>query len=130
MNNCNNGNNNLYFNYPPIMNDSRYITDYNSSITSDNKIKLNNEITNNTSYRHYLQKNADLIIKNNQDNACSNCNICYYNQDLSKDNLVTDKNYIFENKSLIKNNTSDLKTIYLSKYELDSQIYTPTIELK
>ena len=56
MNNCNNGTNNLYFNYPPIMNDNRYITDYNSSIITDNKIKSNNEITDNTSYRHYLQK--------------------------------------------------------------------------
>ena len=57
-NNCNNGNNNLYSNYPPIMNDSRYITDYKSSITSDNKIKSNNQINNNTSYRHYLQRKA------------------------------------------------------------------------
>ena len=32
MSNCTNGNNNQYFNYPPIMNDSRYITDFNSSI--------------------------------------------------------------------------------------------------
>ena len=48
MSNCNNGNNNQYLNYPPIMNDSRYITDFNSIIINDNKIKSNNNIQNNT----------------------------------------------------------------------------------
>ncbi len=125
MSNCNNGNNNQYFNYPPIMNDSRYITDFNSSIINDNKIKSNNKIQNNTEYRQFLQKNADSIIKNNQTIACNNCNICYYNND-----NVLEKNYILKNKNLLKNNVSDLKTLYLSKFELNSQIYTPTIELK
>ena len=53
---CNSGNNNQYLNYPPIMNDSRYITDFNSSIVNDNKIKSDNKIQNNTEYRHYLKK--------------------------------------------------------------------------
>tara|TARA_X000000950_G_C13615156_1_gene537002 strand:+ start:53 stop:427 length:375 start_codon:yes stop_codon:yes gene_type:complete len=121
---CNSGNNNQYLNYPPIMNDSRYITDFNSSIVNDNRIKSDNKIQNNTEYRHYLQKNADTIIKNNQNNACNNCNVCYYNHD------VSEKKYILKNESLIKNDVSDLKTIYLSKFDLNSQIYTPTIELK
>jgi len=124
MSNCNNGNNNQYLNYPPIMNDSRYITDFNSIIINDNKIKSNNNIQNNTEYRHYLQKNADVIIKNNQDNACKNCNVCYYNQN------TLGENYILKNESLIKNEVSDLKSLYLSKFDLNSQIYTPTIELK
>lgn len=130
MSNCTNGNNNQYFNYPPIMNDSRYITDFNSSIINDNKIKSNNKIQNNTEYRQFLQKNADIIIKNNQNIACNNCNVCYYNDNNDNNDNVLEKNYILKNKNLLKNNVSDLKTIYLSKFELDSQIYTPTIELK
>jgi hypothetical protein len=100
MSNCNNGNNNQYLNYPPIMNDSRYITDFNSSIVNDNQIKSSKNIQNNTEYRHYLQKNADAIIKNNQIIACNNCNICYYNDN---DNVL-EKNYILKNKNLLKNN--------------------------
>ena len=121
---CSKGTNNINMNYPPLMDDSRLFSDYYSSVLNDEMLKRNNNIKNNSDYRHYLQINAQSIISNNQLNACNECSVCPY---YSKTNLEINKltPYIFDNTlSNIRPygyETSDLKELYLSRQQLDSQ---------
>ena len=121
---CYNGSNNIHFNYPPLMEDSRLFSDYNSSVLNDNVLKHRNNIQTNSDYRKYLQTNSNAIIKNNQLIACNECSVCPY---YSKTNLEINKltPYIFDNTlSNIRPygyETSDLKELYLSRQQLDSQ---------
>ena len=121
---CYNGSNNIHFNYPPLMEDSRLFSDYNSSVLNDNVLKHRNNIQTNSDYRKYLQTNSNAIIKNNQLIACNECSVCPY---YSKTNLEINKltPYIFDHTlSNIRPygyETSDLKELYLSRQQLDSQ---------
>lgn len=130
---CYNGSNNIHFNFPPLMNDSRLFSNYQSFASIDNTIKNKSNIKTNTEYRYYLQKNADNIIKNNQLKACDECSNCPY----TKNNLLnlekTNSPYIFD--SILSNDqpygyeNSDLKNIYLSRQQLNSQLYIPTFTI-
>ena len=121
---CYSGSNNIHFNYPPLMDDSRLFSDYHSSVLNDNILKHRNNIQTNSDYRKYLQVNSDALIKNNQLIACNECSVCPY---YSKTNLEINKltPYIFDNTlSNIRPygyETSDLKELYLSRQQLDSQ---------
>jgi hypothetical protein len=122
---CSNGSNNIYNNYPLIMDDARLFSNYYSSVFNDEMLKRNKNIITNNDYRKYLQYNAEAIIANNQYNSCNECSVCpYYN---NKANSTINKNtpYIFDTTlSQIRPygyETSDLKEIYLSKQQLDSQ---------
>ena len=119
MNDKNNGSNNINFNFPPLMDDSRLFSDYYSSVFNDKVLKENNNIKTNSDYRKYLQVNADAIIKNNQQNSCGESP--YYTQTDFKNNHKTP--YIFDSTLSVNNltETSDLKDLYLSRQRLDSQ---------
>ena len=120
---CYNGSNNIHFNYPAIMTDARLFSQYESGASFDNELKKKNNIMSNSDYRHYLQKNADLIIKNNQLKACDECSNCPYVPTSLK---TSNSPYLFD--SNLTNNqpfgyeTSDLKNIYLSKEQLQSKL--------
>ena len=129
---CYNGNNNIHFNFPGLMMDGRHFTSYTMAPTLDDSLKQKASIKTNSSYRNYLQVNADSIIKNNQLNACNECSTCpYYN-----DGNVGDSNnspYIFKS-SLSKDQpygyeSSDLKNIYLSSHYLNSQKHLPRFQI-
>lgn len=127
---CYKGSNNIHFNYPPLMTDGRNFSLYESSSLLDNAIKSNANIQTNSEYRRYIQKNADLIIKNNQLRSCNECNNCPY---VNYDVQMSNKPYIFNN-ILSKDQpygyeNSDLKNIYLSREELNSQKYNHQIKL-
>jgi hypothetical protein len=120
---CYSGSNNIHFNYPPLMDDSRLFSDYNSSVLNDNVLKHRNNIRTNNDYRKYLQTNGDAIIKNNQLIACNECTVCpYYN----KNSTINSKTpYIFQ--SILSQDqpygyeTSNLKNLYLTQQQLDAQ---------
>jgi hypothetical protein len=121
---CYGGSNNIHFNYPPLMEDSRLFSDYNSSVLNDKVLKQRNNIQTNSDYRKYLQTNSDALIKNNQLMACNECSVCsYYNSPNTSINSKTP--YIFE--STLSNDqpygyeTSNLKNLYLTQQQLDSQ---------
>lgn len=134
---CYKGTNNIHFTYPPLMSDSRLFSDYRSSSLEDEKIKENSNIQTNSDYRHYLQTNADNIIKNNQLSACNEYNSCYYNNNKISDtdlNYKSNTPYIFNN-TLSKDqpygyDESDLKNIYLSREELQANMYAPRFNLE
>jgi hypothetical protein len=120
---CYSGSNNIHFNFPPLMEDSRLFSNYYSSVLNDSVFQNNKNIKNNSDYRKYLQVNADTIIKNNQYVSILECGTnINYNSAVS-DSIQTP--YIF-NSILSRDQpygyeTSDLKNIYLSRQQLDAQ---------
>ncbi len=120
---CYSGSNNIHFNFPPLMDDSRLFSNYYSSALNDSVLQNNKNIKNNSDYRKYLQVNADTIIKNNQYVSIAECGI---NTNYNSESLVSNQTpYIF-NSILSRDQpygyeTSDLKNIYLSKQQLDAQ---------
>ena len=131
---CYKGSNNIHFNYPPLMNDSRNLSNYEMGASLDNALKLKANIKTNLDYRKYLQNNADSIIKNNQLKACDECSTCPYYNNTSYNLERTNTPYIFD--SILSNDqpygyeNSDLKNIYLSRQQLDSQLQAPTFNLE
>jgi len=122
---CYSGSNNIHFNYPPLMDDSRLFSDYNSSVLNDNVLKHRNNIKTNSDYRKYLQINSDAIIKNNQLIACNECRVCPYYNSTSSNNATSKTPYVFES-TLSRDQpygyeTSNLKNIYLARQQLDAQ---------
>tara|TARA_X000000368_G_scaffold384806_2_gene343657 strand:- start:388 stop:792 length:405 start_codon:yes stop_codon:yes gene_type:complete len=126
------GLNNIHFNFPSLMNDGRTVSNYESSVSLDNKLKQTANINSNTDYRKYLQTNADSIIKNNQLTACSECTVSPYYLKTTQNNNFT-KPYIFD--SILSNDqpygyeTSDLKNLYLSKESLHAQLHAPRFKI-
>jgi hypothetical protein len=120
---CYSGSNNIHFNFPPLMEDSRLFSNYYSSALNDSVFQNNKNIKNNSDYRKYLQVNADTIIKNNQYVSIIECGI---NRNYNSEPLVSNQTpYIF-NSILSRDQpygyeASDLKNIYLSKQQLDAQ---------
>ena len=128
---CYSGNNNIHFNYPPIMSDGRNYSQWQPTAQINNEIKKEANLNSNYDYRNYLTKNADSIIKYNQLQSCNECGNCYYNnsQQLNKNtpyvfNSCGDKSrpYGYEN--------SDLKNIYLSRQELQSRKTAQSIPIQ
>jgi hypothetical protein len=119
---CYSGSNNIHFNFPPLMDDSRLFSNYYSSALNDSVFQNNKNIKNNSDYRKYLQVNADTIIKNNQYTSYIECGA---NQNNNESIESKQTPYIF-NSILSRDQpygyeTSDLKNIYLSKQQLDAQ---------
>tara|TARA_B100001778_G_C18488485_1_gene583910 strand:- start:99 stop:542 length:444 start_codon:yes stop_codon:yes gene_type:complete len=125
---CYKSSNNIHFNFPPLMNDSRNYSNYEAGASLDNKLKNEANIKTNSDYRKYLQNNADTIIKNNQLSACDECSTCPFFNKISE-TLPTTKPYIFD--SILSEDkpygyeTSDLKNIYLTRQSLDAQMHAP-----
>jgi hypothetical protein len=57
--------NNLNINFPGIIEDGRFFTDYSPSAVLNNKIKENNAIFTNIKYKEFLTKNATNIMNHN-----------------------------------------------------------------
>ena len=119
---CYSGSNNIHFNFPPLMDDSRLFSNYYSSALNDVVFQNNKNIKNNSDYRKYLQVNADTIISNNQYVSCIECGAKAYNSEPLVSNQTP---YIFD--SILSRDqpygyeTSDLKNVYLSRQQLDAQ---------
>ena len=127
---CYSGTNNIHFDFPPIMMDGRnYSTWQPGSQISDN-IRKQAGITTNWQYRKYMIENADTIIKYNQLEACDQCSYCptkYGSANegtpstpfLYKSSVDKSQPFGYEN--------SDLKNLYLSKYDLQCRMHTPVL---
>lgn len=114
---CYNESNNVYNNYPALMNDGRLYSE--KQMTDDhlvNKLNINNSYL----YRKYLQSNADKIILSNQKNYKSNKK---YN---TEDYIL--KDYLTKH-SPQGYNQSDLKNLYLSRLELNNNLNLPRINI-
>lgn len=126
---CYSGSNNIHFDFPPIMSDGRNYATWqpgsviNEQIRKDAGIKTNNE------YRHYMMNNAEHIIKLNQINACEQtCGSKPFYGKLDSDDSANTP-YIFkscqDNSQPFGYEHSDLKNVYLSKYQLQARMMAP-----
>ena len=65
--NCNKTSNNKYFDCPALMSDGRIMTDYRSSNTVNDMIRISNNTLSSYDYRNFLTNNATNIMKINND---------------------------------------------------------------
>jgi len=119
--------NNVYFDIPEIMHDGRF-TDYNPNAMLNNQIMKREQIMSNNEYRNYLQKNADVIIRQNQQFSNTKVNTQNF-VPYSPPNTNELGPYLFQSSNNETTpfgyNNSDLKSLYLSRNEHQSKLYTP-----
>ena len=119
---CYSGSNNTDMSFPPIMSDGRNFTNWNQVPTIDKTVQKKFGITNNYNYRHYLINNGDQIIKYNQLESCDGCGYCPMNQE----NRLHNKAPVMMGCNNSQNPTnSDLKNLYMSRVQLNNQIFSP-----
>jgi len=129
---CYSGSNNIHFNFPPIMNDGRNYASWQPGAVINEQIREKNNIKSNWQYREYLTRNADEVMSANFKLACDNCGSCppMYG---GPQNPSTQANspYVFssalDNSQPFGYQHSDLKNLYLSRYELQSRMVAPAL---
>jgi hypothetical protein len=129
---CYSGSNNIYRDFPPIMNDGRNYANWQPGAVVNERIRTEANIKTNWQYRQYLCNNADAFIKFNQQSACDNCcaNTGQYGSSTGQ-NATTNNNtpYLFksclDDTQQIGYENSDLKNLYLSDISLQSRMVTP-----
>ena len=142
---CNSGSNNIHFDFPPIMDDGRNYATWQPGAVINERIRQSENIKTNWQYRKYLTENADSIIKQNQIAACNECCSCpaVYTQQPSHSPTADEIRKTrmhkvsdtppFLYKSCTDNSqpygyeNSDLKSQYLSEYQLQSRMVTPVL---
>ena len=97
--------NNIYEDFPAIMSDGRAYSNWQPSAVLNEQILKREGIKTNWEYRAYLQKNADSIISFDKTTACQQTG-CPYSY---RRNVIQ--------------TTSDLKTSYLTRQELQTKMY-------
>jgi hypothetical protein len=125
--------NNRYPGFPPLMNDGRSIIAGNRSETllHNSIVKQSGEV-NNAKYRQYMISNAKSIMENDFRSASND--VGYYERfvDQISANAVGSP-YLY--KSVIDNNSplgyseSDLKSIYLSREQLEARRVAPHVNM-
>jgi hypothetical protein len=125
---CHSGSNNIYRDFPPIMNDGRNYANWQPGAVINEHIRTEAKIKTNWQYRQYLCNNADAFIKFNQQSACDDCgaNTVQYAQQAQPTNNTP---YLFksglDDTQKIGYENSDLKNLYLSDVKLQSRMVTP-----
>lgn len=128
--------NNKYPQFPPLMNDGRSITAswQHDAVTNATIIKENN-IRSNWEYRQYLTKNADKVAEQNFRESSND--LGYTNRFATVPNIQSNQFHgvsgpaiytsILDNTPVLGHTTSDLKTNYLSREDLQSRKFSPVI---
>ena len=107
-----NSNNNIYTDFPALMEDSRLLTQYSSNVNEEIRNKLG--LKYNWQYRDYLMNNSNEVIEYNKTNACREILSCYNNSSC-----------IYQNNGIVDiNQPSDLKKKYLEKEVLQKRLTT------
>lgn len=116
--------NNVYTNFPGIIEDGSLFTSYQPAGQENYLIKKAANINSNYDYRRYLQRNASSIMEHNKKLA-HNFN-CYFTYENNKDLNLAGNPYVFNNnldKSRpIGYSDSDLKDMYLSRQQLNYKL--------
>ena len=105
--------NNVYVNFPGLMDDGRNFNNKNPNVHLNEQILEKGSIISNADYRKYLMNNADEIIKMNRNTA-------FFESSNVQNNIPTTQ---LQNP----NAPSDLKTLYLSRDELQSHLYNKPV---
>lgn len=126
-NTCFGAPNNVYTNFPGIIEDGSLFTSYQPAGQENLMLKKAAGVKTNSDYKTYLQKNATSIMEHNRKYA-HNFN-CYFTYANTNKNSIIEKPsnpFVFEN-SLDKSrplgySDSDLKNIYLSRNQLNNKL--------
>jgi hypothetical protein len=127
---CYSGSNNIYFNFPPIMNDGRNYSSWQPESIINERIQKKEGITSNWNYRQFLQNNGLQIMNYNSAEYCYDLGMDpnYYTSSNPSNNVP----FIFKNtfdtsKPGFGYNNSDLKNYYLSREQLNARLISPSI---
>jgi len=127
---CFSGSNNIHFNFPPIMSDGRNYATYQPEAVINERIQQQNDINTNWKYRQFLTKNANDIINFNTQEACYTLGLSPH----TRSDSTPSSNVPFIYKSTFDTrapgygySTSDLKSPYLSRIELQARMISPHI---
>lgn len=125
---CYSGSNNIHFKEPALMSDSRLYTHYGSTCKENNSLKKDLGLNSNYDYRQYLIKNGNRLMEKNQN---SHINKLGYQSPYNISNFNVDKKHIYKNVSDKSQpygyESSDLKSLYLSSYELQAKSSGPIV---
>ena len=127
---CYSGSNNIHFNFPPIMADGRNWAQWQPDAVVNNRIQQKEGITNNWSYRQYLQQNGLQIMNYNTTEACYELGLDPHVQTgkTPSDNVpYTFKSSFDTSRPGFGYCNSDLKNPYLSREQLNSRLISPSI---
>lgn len=126
---CISGSNNIHFNSPPLMSDTRMFTDYKTSCKINDDLIKKYDIKTNNGYRQFLINNAKKIVKSNKEYSCHNCGVCKYGNPLIKSK--NPPKYLYKSFSDRSQpygyENSDLKSVYLSRDELQKRLVAPIL---
>jgi len=123
--------NNKYPGFPPLMNDGRSIIAGNRSETLlHNSIVKQSGETNNAQYRQYMISNAKSIMENDFRNASND--VGYYERFIDQiSTAATGSPYLYssvlDDKKPLGSFDSDLKSIYLSREQLEARRVAPSL---
>ena len=110
------------------MADGRNFAKWQPGAVINQQIRNDNNIKSNWQYRQYLTTNADSIIKSNQLEACDESCYC---PALRTGEQISNSPFLY--KSCMDKSqpygyeTSDLKNVYLSSYQLQARMVAPAI---
>jgi hypothetical protein len=107
--------NNVYVNFPGLMNDGRGFNNQNANSHLNDQILKKGSIMSNADYRKYLMNNADKIIETNRNSS-------FFESSNVQNNIPTTQ---LQNP----NTPSDLKVLYLSREELQSHLYNKQVDV-
>ncbi len=126
---CYSASNNIHFDFPPIMSDGRNFASWQPGAVVNEQIREKEGIINNWQYRKYLIANADKIIKQNQIAACDECSSS--TSLFGSNRKVSEGPYLYkswhDNSQPYGYETSDLKSAYLTRNQLQSRKVTPLL---
>ena len=127
---CYSGSNNIHFNSPPIMADGRNWAQWQPDAVVNNRIQKQEGITNNWSYRQYLQQNGLQIMNYNTAESCYELGLDPHVQTgkTPSDNVpYTFRSTFDTSRPGFGYCNSDLKNPYLSREQLNSRLVAPSI---
>lgn len=131
---CNGASNNIHFNQPPLMSDGRNFADWDPACRLNNQLRKKYNIKTNYQYRQFLMSNSDKLIEQNRISACNQCGACERqfarpSSEELKEEQEKPLSYLYDScrdKSMPYGyENSDLKSLYLSRKELQSQYNAP-----
>ena len=126
---CNGASNNIHFDSPPLMNDGRNYASWQPGAIINENIRKQQNIESNWDYRKYLIENANTIMETNKLNACNNCGACpgVYNTNKATPNVPFLFKSSFDESKPYGYTSSDLKSEYLSRSELQQRTIAPIL---
>lgn len=126
---CLNGSNNVYAGFPALMSDGRYGAGWQPEAVINNEIRKKENIKTNYQYRQYLQHNANEIMKMNNLESCEQCCACPFNSNDVKN--THNSPFLFtgctDQAKPFGYEDSDLKSLYLSKQQLQARLNAPAM---